>query len=46
MTADETRLCQRHHLPPEDPYPEGVYVGPQQFEHVRAATGCPYAWAG
>lgn len=46
MTADETRLCQRHHIPPEDPYPEGVYVGPAQFEHVKGATGCPYQWMG
>lgn len=45
MTSDETRLCQRSHVPPEDtPYPEGIFVGPTQWEHVRSATGCPYVW--
>ncbi len=44
MTAAETQKCQTQHVPPADTPLSGVYVGPKQFEHIRAATGCPYVW--
>jgi hypothetical protein len=46
MTAAETQKCQAQHIPPADEPLQAVYVGPQQFEHVRAQTGAPYVWAG
>ena len=42
-TDTEVRLCQRLHLPPADPTMQS-YVGPKQFEHLKAATGAPYVW--
>jgi murein DD-endopeptidase MepM/ murein hydrolase activator NlpD len=37
----EVRLCQSLHLPPADPEMKS-YVGAKQWEHLKAATGCPY----
>lgn len=41
QTDTEVRLCQSLHLPPADPQMKS-YVGPKQFEHLKAATGAPY----
>lgn len=46
MTAAETQKCQTQHVPPADQPLEAVFVGPKQFEHVKAATKAPYEWVG
>ena len=43
QTDQEVRLCQRLHIPREDA-PMKSYVGPQQFQHLKAETGAPYVW--
>lgn len=44
MTAAETQKCQTQHVPPADQPLEAVFVGPKQFEHVKADTKSPYVW--
>lgn len=43
-TALETQKCQSQHIPPPDQPLKAVFVGPKQFEHVKAATKSPYIW--
>jgi len=43
QTDTEVRLCQRLHLPPEDPAMKS-FVGPKQWAHLAQATGCPYTY--
>lgn len=43
QTDAEVRLCQRLHIPPEDPVMRS-YVGHGQWQHLAAAVGAPYVW--
>lgn len=43
QTDAEVRKDQDQHIPPADP-PMQSFVGPGQFDHLKAATGCPYVW--
>ena len=44
MTASETQKCQAQHIPPADSPLSAVFVGPKQFEHVKADVKAPYVW--
>lgn len=44
MTANETQICQTHHIPPADTPLSAVFVGPKQFAHVQADVKSPYVF--